>query len=155
MDSSSLGACRRLGHDATKRAAEALACARRRNDVTRCSGIDMPPRGPFLCEYDVVHKTGKYMTYRNAARRPDQATTMGRATCTQFGEDGRVVPEICSRRTDTHTRSSQYSAGRRGIILSMQLPTAAGDASSTLGRRCPARTSSIIHDAQTVTHRVK
>ena len=38
MDSSSLGTRRRLGHDTTN-ATKALACARRRNDVTRCHSL--------------------------------------------------------------------------------------------------------------------
>jgi len=34
-------------------AAGALACARRRNDATRCNGIDMA----HMCNYDVIRKT--------------------------------------------------------------------------------------------------
>ena len=46
MDSSILGAHRHLRHDA----AGVLACARRRNDVTCCNGIDVPQHGPWgLC----------------------------------------------------------------------------------------------------------
>jgi len=37
-------------------AAWAFACARRRNDVTRCSGVDKPPY--VHTAHDVIHKTG-------------------------------------------------------------------------------------------------
>ena len=37
-------------------AAAALACARRRNDVTRRIGIGTL-HGPIMCKCDVVHKT--------------------------------------------------------------------------------------------------
>ena len=56
MDSSSLGVRRR---DTTQPTAydtvAASACARRRNDTTRCKHIDMPP---IMRKCEVTHKTG-------------------------------------------------------------------------------------------------
>ena len=45
-----------------------LACARRRSDVARCDGIDMPSYGQIGANMTSFIKNWKYVTCRNAAR---------------------------------------------------------------------------------------
>ena len=95
MDSSGLGARRHTAHERNQYdAAGVSVCGQRRNDVTRCNGIDMPPYGP-LCGNTTSFINRKYITYRNAASR---GPSYGK-----FGEDWICRLLSFHDRRQTHT----------------------------------------------------
>jgi len=79
-------------------AAGALACARRRNNVTRCNGVHLPPYGITLTEEDEATTTGKGVTCT-------KITSSEERTCV-FGD---IFADRQKRKqTKKQTRSSQY-----------------------------------------------
>jgi len=85
--------------------AGALACAPRRNDVTRCNGIAMPPCGP-LCANITSTTTPKvgYIAYHNAS---SGGPSHGHRWLVKFG---RSSGDTLADRQQTDRCSSQYSA---------------------------------------------
>jgi len=98
--------CRHPPSSRTRRSqydkAKTLACARRRNDVTRCNGIDMPSYD-VLCA-NMTSSTKSEVHNVSLAPQPQGTVPRPQVTRTKFCED----QEICSW-TNIHTRSSQYS----------------------------------------------
>jgi len=81
--------CRHPPSSRTRRSqydkAKTLACARRRNDVTRCNGIDMPPYD-VLCA-NMTSSTKSEVHNVSLAPQPQGTVPRPQVTRTKFGED--------------------------------------------------------------------
>ena len=84
------------------RRSRGVSCARRRNDVTRCNGIETSVR-PITCRHDVIH-TQRVVTPPSHGQMSDDLVKTGRA-----------VLEICSR-TDRQTHVHTHHNTRLAYI---------------------------------------
>jgi len=123
-----IGACRHCCDHAYDAAAAALACTRRRNDVTRYNCIDrhapIIPIWSIMCRHVVIHKAEEH----DVSQRCHMRTEPRSQVTHNLVKIGYVVPETCSRtdntQTDRQTRSSQYSAtSNSGGVTSFEFKT--------------------------------